>query len=124
MGYRELARPPLGCRGDCNWIEEYSRLLWQTISQKCEETGASGHLSEFEKVGKADRAGFIAEIEAGAAPGPLVRFSNKTALHWVVMDIVEFLDVLVPGVDIEVVIALFPDFSFGTGAGETLFENL
>ena len=71
-----------------------------------------------------DWAGLVAGVGVEAAPLPEMGFRYQILADWVAVDVAEFLDSLSFGVDVEVVVAGFPYVVFGSGAGETLLENL
>lgn len=64
-------------------------------------------------------------ILAKAAPRPLLRGFDQTALHRVAMHVAQFLNALALGVDVEIVIAALPErFAVAQMTGDGLFECL
>jgi hypothetical protein len=71
-----------------------------------------------------DLAGFLEGVGSVAAPLPEVWFGDEVVCDWVSVDVAELFYALAFCVDIEVIVARFPDVFFGSCAGETLLEDL
>ena len=54
-------------------------------------------------------AGFAGEVVAVAAPGPVFRGFYEAAVYRVAVDVLQLLDVLLMGEDVEVVVTILPE---------------
>ena len=74
--------------------------------------------------GDSDGVGVVGGVGLEAAPVPCAGFCDESSCDRVAVDVAELFDSLSLREDVEVVVAGLPDVVFGSGAGETLLEDL